>query len=295
MSDTAKWYPATAVLGWILGGRGDGVTAAIEERVITAGGLEWELGIAEDPAADAPTALLLHGFPEYWRCWEPQLEAFAAARFRAVAPNLPGYGRTSEPSDYRIQTIAARVADLAREVSPSGVHLVGHDWGGIIGHAVAHFHPEVVRSFAAVCAPHPAGLGGVLRDPTQLLRSWYVLAFQIPGVEWLLGKRDRISSITGGRAVTNIDSPDAMRRALAYYRHNLRPWRLSDATAGRITVPGIVVHAERDVAIGAALMEAAAEQFDDLRGYHVLDCGHFLQRACADKLNPLLLDLASAA
>jgi pimeloyl-ACP methyl ester carboxylesterase len=89
--------------------------------------------------------------------------------------------------------------------------------------------------------------------------------------------------------VTEIDDAAAMGRALAYYRANLRPWDLGRFKAGRITQPGLVVHGSRDPAIGDYLMRATAEQFEDLRGFHALDCGHFIQRLRTEELNDVLL------
>jgi len=55
--------------------------------------------------ADGPLVVLLHGFPESWVTWRHQLPALAAAGFRAVAPDLRGYGASDKPrgvGQYRI-------------------------------------------------------------------------------------------------------------------------------------------------------------------------------------------------
>ena len=41
--------------------------------------------------------LLCHGFPESWYSWRNQIEPLAAAGFRVVAIDLPGYGRSDKP------------------------------------------------------------------------------------------------------------------------------------------------------------------------------------------------------
>lgn len=48
-------------------------------------------------AGEGPLVLLLHGFPELWYSWRHQLTGLAGAGFRAVAPDLRGYGRTDSP------------------------------------------------------------------------------------------------------------------------------------------------------------------------------------------------------
>ncbi|MEA2499126.1 MAG: hypothetical protein QOH26_1531 [Actinomycetota bacterium] len=258
----------------------------VAEETIFAGGLNWRIAVAGPESG--PTVLLLHGFPEYWRTWESQIPALADAGFRVYAADLPGYGGTDEPPSYAMDELARCVADLRIELDQDGVHLIGHDWGGMIGHVVATQHPHAVRSLVAACAPHADVFGGVLRDPRQLLRSWYVALFQIPGIEHLVGKKSVIDRASP-RCVTEIDSASEMARALEYYRANLRPWKLRQRL-GRVEQPGLVIHGARDPAIGRDLMEATAAMFDDLRGFEVIDGGHFVHRTRAAEFNGAVLD-----
>ena len=121
-----------------------------------------------------------------------------------------------------------------------------------------------------------------------MLRSWYVGFFQVPKVEGFLSERQRIEKVMPG-AETEIEDGAGMARALAYYRANLQPWGLKGSRVGRIKQPGLVIHAEKDRHIGARLMEATAEQFDDLRAFERIDCGHFVHRDCAAAFNDVLL------
>jgi pimeloyl-ACP methyl ester carboxylesterase len=56
------------------------------------------LHVAERGPADGP-AVLLHGFLELWLSWRHQMVALAARGFRALAPDLRGYGDSSAPTD----------------------------------------------------------------------------------------------------------------------------------------------------------------------------------------------------
>src|SRR5688572_22292311 len=49
-------------------------------------------------AGTGPPIVLLHGFPEFWYSWRPQLPALAAAGFRAIALDLPGYNESDKPA-----------------------------------------------------------------------------------------------------------------------------------------------------------------------------------------------------
>src|SRR5688500_5461814 len=55
-----------------------------------------------------PLVLLVHGWPESWYSWRHQLPAIAAAGYRAVAPDMRGYGKSDKPTaveDYDIHHV----------------------------------------------------------------------------------------------------------------------------------------------------------------------------------------------
>ena len=138
--------------------------------------------------------LALHGFPEFWYSWRHQLPALAAAGFRAVAPDLRGYNLSDKPpgvAGYRMEHLVADVAGLVRGTGRPRAAVVGHDWGGAIAWTFAMRHPELVERLVVLNAPHPAAFLRELRTPAQLLRSWYVFFFQLPGLpEWYVRRRD---------------------------------------------------------------------------------------------------------
>ena len=256
------------------------------EDVVRAGGIDWRVGVAGPTAGR--TVVLLHGFPEYWKTWSSQFLPLTAAGFRVVAPDLPGYGGTEEPASYELEDLGDLVAEFCRVVDQRGVDLVGHDWGGMIAQVAAARHPEEILRLAVACAPHPATFSGALRDPLQMLRSWYVGFFQVPKVEGVLSERSRLEKVMPG-AVTEIEDSAQLAKALAYYRANLQPWGLKASRTGRISQPGLVIHAENDRHIGARLMEATAERFDDLKAFERIDSGHFVHREQPDRFNDILL------
>jgi haloalkane dehalogenase len=91
--------------------------------------------------------LMVHGNPT-WSFYYRSLIKALRADYRAVAPDHIGCGRSDKPaaSDYRY-TLSRRVDDLTRLVDDlelERVHLVVHDWGGMIGMAWAVAHPERV-------------------------------------------------------------------------------------------------------------------------------------------------------
>src|SRR5690242_9893584 len=87
------------------------------------------------PVADlgaGPAVLLLHGFPDSRLLWGYQLPALAAAGFRAIAPDLRGFGDAPRPTavrPYRRPLLAADVLGMLDALGIQRAHLVGHDWG----------------------------------------------------------------------------------------------------------------------------------------------------------------------
>ena len=139
-------------------------------RDISANGIR--LHAAE--AGRGPLVLLLHGFPQFWWTWRAQLTALAAAGFRAVAPDLRGYGASDKPPrGYDRPTLSADVAALVRALGEREAVVVGHDWGGLLAWTTAALHPRSVRRLVVVSMAHPRRLRAGMTDPAQ---RWYSIA-----------------------------------------------------------------------------------------------------------------------
>jgi len=98
--------------------------------------------------------LLLHGMPASAELWREVIGEVARAGYRALAPDLPGYGATrlEAGGDYSLAGAAALLADwIEAEVSPpsgtpggASVWLVGHDLGGGVAQILVGRRPELV-------------------------------------------------------------------------------------------------------------------------------------------------------
>jgi len=144
----------------------------IRHRTILANGIRMH--VAE--AGEGFPVVMCHGWPELWFSWRHQLRALSAAGFRAIAPDMRGYGETDAPADpaqYRASVICADIAGI-----------VGHDWGGY--HIWQFGLREPARSAKLI------GLNTPYRPPdavapTQALRArfgddgYYMLRHQVPG------------------------------------------------------------------------------------------------------------------
>jgi pimeloyl-ACP methyl ester carboxylesterase len=114
---------------------------------------------------DAPTLLLLHGFPSSSRMFEP-LFARLSDRYHLVAPDYPGFGHSDWPDpkqfDYTFDHIASVIDDFARAMGLSRYTLYVQDYGGPIGFRMALAHPERVEALIVQNAvAHDEGLGAI--------------------------------------------------------------------------------------------------------------------------------------
>ena len=112
---------------------------------------------------DAPTILLLHGFPSSSRMFSP-LFARLSDRFHLVAPDYPGFGHSDRPYpkqfDYTFDHIASVMNDFTQSMGLSRYTLNMQDYGGPVGFRLALEHPERVEALIVQDAvAHNEGLG----------------------------------------------------------------------------------------------------------------------------------------
>jgi len=247
-----------------------------------------------------PLVLLLHGFPESAHAWRKQIPALAD-RFRVVAPDLRGYAESERPphvSDYRMPVLVADIVGLIEALGEERAHIVGHDWGGAIAWAAAQTRPAIVDRLVVLNCPHPLPLQRALRSLSrQVLRSWYVLFFQLPILERSLRggaiRPDTFSEddILEYRRALSI--PGAATAALNYYRAAFR-----DALTGRtldpsriIQAPTLLIWAEDDFALGRELTDDMEGLFArEFRIEYVRNTSHWVMEERPEVVNRLLLD-----
>src|SRR4029078_10925579 len=94
-----------------------------------------------------PLVVLLHGFPQLSYQYRHLVHALARAGYRAVAPDMRGFGDTTRPariSDYALQTLGEDVAALIDALGESKAHVLGHEWGAIVAAEAALSYPDKI-------------------------------------------------------------------------------------------------------------------------------------------------------
>jgi pimeloyl-ACP methyl ester carboxylesterase len=108
-------------------------------------------------ALKATPIIFVHGWPELSISWRHQLPVFAGLGFRALAPDMRGYGRSSVYSrheDYALEEIVADMIDLIDSIGAEKAIWVGHDWGSPVVWSIAQHHPDRCHGVANLCVPY---------------------------------------------------------------------------------------------------------------------------------------------
>jgi pimeloyl-ACP methyl ester carboxylesterase len=162
------------------------MAATIRHHQVQSNGISMH--VAE--AGDGFPVVMCHGFPELWYSWRHQLPALADAGYRAIAPDMRGYGDTDAPKDpreYRTSVICADIAGLLDALDLEKAVIVGHDWGGFHIWQFALRYPERTAALIGLNTPYnappppvpySAALHAVYGEGD---RGYYMLYFQEPG------------------------------------------------------------------------------------------------------------------
>ena len=118
--------------------------------------------------ADGPLIMFVHGWPELSISWRHQRPCLGSLGFRAIAPDMRGYGRSSvydRHSDYAQELIVADMIGLLDSLGAEKAVWVGHDWGSPVVWNIASHHPDRCAAVANLCVPYYSlerGLDAVL-------------------------------------------------------------------------------------------------------------------------------------
>jgi pimeloyl-ACP methyl ester carboxylesterase len=155
----------------------------VTHRTVETNGIRMYLA----EAGTGPLVLLCHGFPESWYSWRHQLSALAEAGFRAVAPDMRGYGQTDRPEAIDQYTLLHLVGDMVGLIDALGVEqavIAGHDWGAPVAWHAALLRPDRFRGVIGLSVPYRPR--GPVRPTTVMPQTedavFYQLHFQTPGV-----------------------------------------------------------------------------------------------------------------
>ncbi|XP_056163685.1 uncharacterized protein LOC115689403 isoform X2 [Syzygium oleosum] len=158
----------------------------IRHRTVKVNGVS--LHVAE--CGEGPLILFIHGFPELWYTWRHQILGLAALGFRAVAPDLRGYGDSDAPAPADAYTALHVVGDLVALLDAVAAEekafVVGHDWGAMMAWYLCLLRPDRVKALVNLSVPWMPRNPG--RKPLDGYRAacgddYYICRFQCRNLE----------------------------------------------------------------------------------------------------------------
>jgi len=265
------------------------------------------LHIVEAGRAGDPVLVLLHGFPEFWWAWRHQITPLAEAGYHVVVPDMRGYNTSDAPQDvaaYTLDTLASDVVAIADAFGAERFHLVGHDWGAVIGWWVAAHNPDRLGRVVLMDGPHPdVWATQAFKHPTQALRSTYVAFFQLPwlpevtlsgfdfmGLRAMMRKSARADTFEPGaldRYAQAWAQPGSLTAMLNYYRAlRERPYAKKSA---RLAPPTLILWAADDVFLEANVAKAGLALCDDGKLEFVEGVSHWLHIEQPTRVNARII------
>ncbi|MBI3554253.1 MAG: alpha/beta fold hydrolase [Elusimicrobia bacterium] len=258
--------------------------------------------------AGKPIVFLLHGYPDTPDAWSDQVEAFSHD-FHLILPYGRGVGPSSAPERqrrygaYSILLDHLEIMRLTDASERTPLHVVGHDIGGMHAWLLAsHPHPRL-RTVSILNSAHPKQYLRRVFWPRQVVKSWYVGAFQLPFVPeaaiWFFHKQLLAAVAKEGwkpphHEQSLKDFEGSAVNAMNEYRQFARdiPHFLRDH-AGPVEAPVLVISSEDD----SYLEAPSTTEFSDLARsvtVRVIKGKHWLHREQPERINRLLGDFWKA-
>lgn len=240
-----------------------------------------------------PTVLLLHDADGDHLTFAPQVETLATAGYRAVAWNMPGYGRSAPVEPYTFKALAQSCLALIDALQGGPVTLVGHGMGAMVALEAAVRSPSQVRRLL-LCAGGPAldaqamddwvaprlgalkalDAGGSMEQLAQTLVPQFIGTGALPeGV--------RLASHALGQVY-----PGAYRRAL----EALSTFDRGASALAQLAIPALLVGGELDRCTPPAALEALAQVMPDAQTVLLPHIGHWPQLEDPEGFDAALLD-----
>ncbi|MBT1449431.1 alpha/beta hydrolase [Glaciecola sp. XM2] len=265
-------------------------------------------------ASSKPIMIMLHGFPENSWSWEHYIEAMSG-HYSIFAPDLPGYNSSTgfkETQQYNIANLVETMAEFIRDIAGiQKVHLVAHDWGGVIAWPLVAFHESLFKKLTILNAAHPATFTREMaNNPKQQANSDYITDLisetaytKTSNNEHYMLKRlyggwfKKLTQVQQSALVKQWDNQHAMEQSFAYYKNmpQLVTKRLSLNTEVkipniRIKVPTQVLWGMRDTAFVPEVLDGMEQWVEDLVVYRFDDADHWLHHQKLESVQQRLTD-----
>lgn len=256
--------------------------------------------------ADGSPVLILHGFPERAESWKRQIELLSSKGYFVVAPNLRGYGDSDHPDgikNYSLEKIGNDVIQLMDHFKIKKSYLMGHDWGCMVGWYLLSFFEDRFEKAILMNSPHwKVFRKNLLSNPKQVLKSWYILAIQMPFIPEMLIGLNGYKDFAATVAKSSIRAPypkDELAALVNEWKEkksmsSMLNWYRAAKYAPRggkkeIQTPVTLIWGERDPFVSKKMGAESLEFCKNGEFVVFKGAGHWPHHECKDELNSLIL------
>ncbi|NKF24271.1 alpha/beta fold hydrolase [Solimonas marina] len=263
-------------------------------KLVEANGLRLHV---TDVGSGTPV-VLLHGFPDTRRVWRRQVQPLVDAGYRVIVPDQRGCGDSDMPtavSAYRLDKLADDIAALLDALGISEpAHLVGHDWGAMVGWKLAVDHAPRFASFMVMSVGHPLEYR---RSIEQQLRAWYIGVFLLRGFserllragDWRALRKLSLDAEDADARVAALARPGRLTAGLSWYRANAMS--ILTQPFAKTSLPVFGLWSDGDFALAEGQMRNSQRQVTGPWRYQRIEkASHWLQLESADTINALMLE-----
>jgi pimeloyl-ACP methyl ester carboxylesterase len=254
---------------------------------------------------DAPTIVLLHGFPSSSREFDA-LIPLLATRYHLIAPDFPGFGHSDAPPPssytYTFDHLAQTTNGLLEQLGINKYSLYLHDYGGPVGFRIMLAHPERLQALIVQNANvYKEGLGAKWAGIAQYWTDREAHPEVVDAFTSLAAAEQRHTAGTSNLLRYNPDTwtdeyahlskpgQREIQADLLYdYRTNVASYPAWQAWLREHKPPTLVAWGANDPSFIAAGGEAFKRDLRDAE-IHLLDAGHFAFDEKNDEIARLIL------
>jgi pimeloyl-ACP methyl ester carboxylesterase len=259
-------------------------------------------------AGSGAPVLLLHGWPQHWYAWRkvaPEL----ASDHHVICPDLRGFGWSdAPPGQYAKATLAQDMLGLLDAIGLDRVDLIAHDWGAWVGFILCLEHPARFDHYLALNMYTPWPERPSPRAITVMARLWYQVAIATPGLgQYLIRHTGFVRRVITAGAVSDawteaeldaftdaLRAPERASASVHLYRtfllRELSAYLAGEFNRRRLTVPTLLLHGTRDLAIDHRALGRWQSHADEMAVELREDSGHFI----AEELPGVVVERARA-
>ncbi|ADG68487.1 alpha/beta hydrolase fold protein [Planctopirus limnophila DSM 3776] len=300
-------FSAFTAWGWLSANETQAQTQTVLHKTVKVGDLD--IFYREAGPKDAPTILLLHGFPTSSQMFRNLIPALAD-KYHVIAPDYPGFGHSSMPTHdkftYTFDNLAKVIDEFTQKIGLTKYALYVQDYGAPIGYRLASAHPE--RITAIVVQNGNAYDEGLDNDFWKPIKAYWndptsqtkrdalkgVLNYDATKWQYLHGVKqpERVSPDGAAHDQFLLDRPGNAEIQLDMflsYGSNPALYPRWQEYFRKHQPPMLIVWGKNDQIFPAAGAEPYKRDLKTLE-FHLLDAGHFALESNGDEIARLMRD-----